>query len=283
MITYFTAMRQRGRFAGFSVYVSNTTDRHSGYLCYKDGTALPPLDFNTNCITNGRYVIFYNERKDGITYPVGYETQSVYSELCEVYVLGMLKKCIFKKVIYNIRILFLFNKCFSSLWKTYHVGYETSIFYRIVWSRYSGIDIRIIFTYWYQYRQNIIWYKSFVRKQINVTKNFILWNSYMYSESVPYDTITLVYWVSHPCILGKYMYSSYIIHKQAVSLPSFLNKMQILFHFVDGLNTPMHCLHTNDMIAREKCTETTLNPNHLQIIGCNVQITEVMYLVKNVM
>lgn len=96
-------------------YSYETKGSLSWVLCYKDGTALPPLDFNTNCITNGRYVIFYNERKDGITYPVGYETQSVYSELCEVYVLGMLKKCIFKKVIYNIRILFLFNKCFSSL------------------------------------------------------------------------------------------------------------------------------------------------------------------------
>lgn len=71
-----------------SLYVSNTTERHDGYLCYKNGPELPPLDFNTNCFTNGRYIIFYNERKDGITYPVGYETVAVYTELCEVYVLG---------------------------------------------------------------------------------------------------------------------------------------------------------------------------------------------------
>lgn len=86
-------MRQRGRFAGFSLYVSNTTDRHDGYLCYKDGPDLPSLDFNTNCtpnITIGRYVIFYNERLVGIRYPVGYETTSVYTELCEVTVIGII-------------------------------------------------------------------------------------------------------------------------------------------------------------------------------------------------
>lgn len=83
-----TAIRQRGRFAGFSLYVSNTTDRNSGYECYKNGQELPPLDFNTNCITNGRYVIFYNERLVGTNYPSGYEIESVFTELCEVTVSG---------------------------------------------------------------------------------------------------------------------------------------------------------------------------------------------------
>lgn len=82
------AMRQKGRFAGFSLYVSNTTDRPSGHLCYKDGPELPPLDFNTTCITHGRYVIFCNERMDGIHYPLGYETSNVVTELCEVTVTG---------------------------------------------------------------------------------------------------------------------------------------------------------------------------------------------------
>lgn len=88
-------MTQRGRFAGFYLYVSNTTDRHCGYQCYKDGPELPPLNFNTNCITNGRYVFFYNERKNGINYPVGYKTESVYMELCEVFVSGRLKNALF--------------------------------------------------------------------------------------------------------------------------------------------------------------------------------------------
>lgn len=77
-------MRQRGHFAGFSLYVSNTTDRHMGHLCYKDGPQLPPLDFNTNCLTHGRYVIFYNERLPGTTYPMGYELAPVFTQLCEV-------------------------------------------------------------------------------------------------------------------------------------------------------------------------------------------------------
>lgn len=87
---HLTAMRQRGRFAGFYLYASNTTDRHMGHLCYKDGPELPPLDFNTNCITHGRYVIFYNERLSRLTYPTGYETSAVYTELCEVTVTGKL-------------------------------------------------------------------------------------------------------------------------------------------------------------------------------------------------
>ncbi|XP_065923621.1 receptor-type tyrosine-protein phosphatase epsilon [Magallana gigas] len=80
-------MRQRGRFAGFSLYVSNTTDRRTGYLCYHNKDELPPLDFNINCISHGRFVIFYNERKGG-AYPDGSQTSSVFTELCEVTVKG---------------------------------------------------------------------------------------------------------------------------------------------------------------------------------------------------
>lgn len=61
---FHVAMRQRGRFAGFSLYVSNTTDRHSGYPCYKDGPYVSPLDFNTMCLIHGRYVIFYKRLHD---------------------------------------------------------------------------------------------------------------------------------------------------------------------------------------------------------------------------
>nr|XP_034311831.1 receptor-type tyrosine-protein phosphatase epsilon isoform X3 [Crassostrea gigas] len=78
-------MRQRGRFAGFSLYVSNSTDlMPSGVLCYKDGPELPPLDFNINCTIYGRYVIFYNERLVGSMYPVEYVTANIISDLCEV-------------------------------------------------------------------------------------------------------------------------------------------------------------------------------------------------------
>lgn len=89
-------MRQRGRFAGFSVYVSdsnvvNSAEIHGSNLCYKDGHQLPTLNFTTVCIKKGRYVIFYNERLNTVAYPAGYETSNVYTELCEVIVQGTSK------------------------------------------------------------------------------------------------------------------------------------------------------------------------------------------------
>ncbi|XP_061185184.1 multiple epidermal growth factor-like domains protein 10 [Saccostrea echinata] len=87
-------MRQRGRFAGFSIYLSNSTNREDWVLCYKDGPELPPLDFNTTCIKYGRYVVYYNERLDDVTYPDGYKTQSI-TMLCEVIVYGCAKNGVY--------------------------------------------------------------------------------------------------------------------------------------------------------------------------------------------
>ena len=70
----------------------------SSSLCYKDGPALPPLNFTTKCTLSGRYVIFYNERLDGVTYPEGYEVfANVYTELCEVTVNGKLRRYSIKR------------------------------------------------------------------------------------------------------------------------------------------------------------------------------------------
>lgn len=81
--------RQRGRFAGFSIYLSNTGKIGGSTLCYKDIPQLPPLNFTTTCTEYGRYVIFYNERKDGVTYPDGYQLANMFTELCEVIVKGI--------------------------------------------------------------------------------------------------------------------------------------------------------------------------------------------------
>ncbi|XP_065926592.1 uncharacterized protein [Magallana gigas] len=78
------------KFLGFSVYVSNTTDRLQGTLCYKDDdftTLTIPAVFTTICPVHGQYVIYYNERLPGVTYPRGYSTY-VHSNLCEVEVYG---------------------------------------------------------------------------------------------------------------------------------------------------------------------------------------------------
>lgn len=57
-------------------------------MCYKDGQHLPPLNLTIVCAEPGRYVIFYNERLDGATYPTGYELVNLFTELCEVIVQG---------------------------------------------------------------------------------------------------------------------------------------------------------------------------------------------------
>nr|XP_034322597.1 protein draper-like [Crassostrea gigas] len=77
-------------FLGFSVYVSNTTDRLQGTLCYNDDnfTALTiPAVFTTTCPVHGQYVIYYNERLPGVTYPNEY-FKYVASDLCELEVYG---------------------------------------------------------------------------------------------------------------------------------------------------------------------------------------------------
>lgn len=85
--------RQRGRFAGFSLYVSNSDvssgpDIKGSNVCYNDTLPLPPLNFTTICLKQGRYIIYYNERLAETTYPTGYELNNVYTELCEVKVQG---------------------------------------------------------------------------------------------------------------------------------------------------------------------------------------------------
>nr|XP_034318570.1 multiple epidermal growth factor-like domains protein 10 [Crassostrea gigas] len=75
---------------GFSVYVSNTTDRSQGTLCFKDNNfTINTMHsvFTTNCSVHGQYVIYYNERLPGVVYPDGYGIY-VWIALCEVEVYG---------------------------------------------------------------------------------------------------------------------------------------------------------------------------------------------------
>ena len=77
-------------FLGFSLYISNTTDKSQGTLCFKDSnytsSTIPPI-VNITCPVHGQYVIYYNERLKGVTYPPDYH-EYAYGLLCEVEVYG---------------------------------------------------------------------------------------------------------------------------------------------------------------------------------------------------
>ena len=77
--------------AGFYLFISNTTYKEVGYLCFHEiqrvnGT--PSEDQCINCSVIGRYVLFYNERLHNVTYP-SYYSRYAYYDLCELEVYGM--------------------------------------------------------------------------------------------------------------------------------------------------------------------------------------------------
>ncbi|XP_065925841.1 adhesion G protein-coupled receptor B1-like [Magallana gigas] len=84
------SVRGKTQLLGFSIYVSNTTSKSDGVLCYIDDNftldTFPDV-FDTPCSLNGQYVIYYNERLPNVTY-FYYYVLSVFISLCEVEVYG---------------------------------------------------------------------------------------------------------------------------------------------------------------------------------------------------
>lgn len=77
------------RLLGFSVYVSNTTNKEDGSICFYDDNVYIPSTIpgkpTLNCKMHGRYVIYYNERKQG---QPPYYSSEAFVELCEFEVYG---------------------------------------------------------------------------------------------------------------------------------------------------------------------------------------------------
>lgn len=59
-------------------------------ICYKNGPELPTLNFKLDCAVHGRCYILQLETGWN-KYPVGYVTNTVVTEICEVIVTGILK------------------------------------------------------------------------------------------------------------------------------------------------------------------------------------------------
>ncbi|XP_052693521.1 uncharacterized protein LOC128171775 [Crassostrea angulata] len=78
------------RLLGFSIIVSNTTDRRDGVVCFQDThytASTIPDEVEIYCSVIGQYVFYYNERLPGIHYPQDY-SKYAHGDLCEIEVSG---------------------------------------------------------------------------------------------------------------------------------------------------------------------------------------------------
>lgn len=76
-------------FLGFSLYMSNTTRKEDGIMCFRDTIytlETIPNPLNISCRLDGRFLIYYNNRTNS-PLPAGY-TYTALNHLCEIEVYG---------------------------------------------------------------------------------------------------------------------------------------------------------------------------------------------------
>lgn len=76
------------RFRNFSLYLSNTTIREDGFMCFHENGEVngSNLTLTVRCEGTGQFVIFYNSRESKS--PGDGFSEEAYIELCEVQVIG---------------------------------------------------------------------------------------------------------------------------------------------------------------------------------------------------
>ncbi|XP_062607047.1 uncharacterized protein LOC134268816 [Saccostrea cucullata] len=78
------------RFQGFHLYISSTTNRLDGHLCFHDTTnnnSTIPAVVNITCPVHGQFVIYYNKRPQN-SYSASRFSDDDFNAFCKVEVLG---------------------------------------------------------------------------------------------------------------------------------------------------------------------------------------------------